>query len=91
MGRWKNHLLQIFDLPSDVTKSEPRIEWIKNGHLQIENHQGIQSFHPSELQVQVKDQVLFVSGNQLRIETINAYLIIVTGNIDQIRYLPKRR
>lgn len=90
MGRLKNRLLQLFDLPSDVTSSEARIEWIKNGHLQIENHQGIQYFSMKELKVLVKDQVLSISGNKLQIKSINAYIILITGKIDRIQYIPKR-
>ncbi len=90
MGRWKNRLIQLFDLPSDVTSAETRIEWINNSHLQIENHQGIQSFNANELKVLVKNQVLSISGSQLHIKSINAYIVLITGKIDQIRYIPQR-
>lgn len=86
MGKWKDRLSQLFDLPSDVTSAEPRLEWIKNSHVQIENHQGIQYFSPEELRVQVKDQVLSIVGRQLQITMINAYIVVIAGEIDRIQY-----
>ena len=91
MSRWKKRVLQLLDLPTEVTSTEPRIEWVKNGYLQIENHQGIQYFSEQEIKVLAKNQVLSISGKKLKIKTINAYLIQLTGEIEQIRYVPKGR
>lgn len=91
MKRLKNQVLQRLDLPMDVISAEPRIEWVQNGYLQIENHQGIQFFSSEELKVRTKQQLLAISGKKLKIKVLNAYIILMTGEIDQIRYIPKGR
>ena len=87
MGRMKNQLLQIFDLPSDVTSDAPRLEWIKNGQLQIENHQGITYFTDKELRVKMKEEQLIILGENLKIKLINAYILIITGKMDELKYI----
>lgn len=86
MGRIKNQLLQLFDLPSDVTSDETRIEWIHNGQIQIENHQGIQHFTDRELKVNVRQEVLVLKGKDLNIKIFNPHVIVITGKIAELRY-----
>lgn len=87
MGRMKKQLLQMFDLPSDVTSDAPRLEWIKNGQLQIENHHGISYFTDKKLKVNMKEEILLISGENLRIKVINPYLLIITGKMDELKYI----
>jgi sporulation protein YqfC len=87
MGRKKKRLLQLFDLPSDVTADTTRLEWIKDGQLFIENHRGIQHFSASELRVNTASEQLKITGEQLSIKTINRYIMIITGKLDEIKYI----
>lgn len=86
MRKMKNQLLQMFDLPSDVTSNDTRIEWVHNGQIQIENHQGIQQFTDKELKVNVHQEVLVLQGENLQIKIFNPHVLVITGKIKELRY-----
>lgn len=86
MGRKKNHLLQLFDLPSDITSDVPRVEWIKDGRLQIDNHLGLIYFTEQEIRVDVKDEILLIRGDNLTIQVINPYVLVINGKIETLQY-----
>ncbi|MBA4600755.1 sporulation protein YqfC [Thermoactinomyces sp. AMNI-1] len=75
-----------FDLPVHVTGDTPRIEMIGTMAMQVENYLQLEKFNFSELQIKVKDGILEIKGEQLKIKAIDPEIVLIEGQILEIRY-----
>lgn len=76
-----------FDLPSDVTGGSIRIEMIGNHRLQIQNHKGVEHFHPQILKIRTPQGIMEIKGEELMIKAIFPDTVFIEGKIKEVRYL----
>ncbi|SHE64914.1 sporulation protein YqfC [Seinonella peptonophila] len=87
---WKRKVHQmaegLFDIPTEITSEDVRLEWVGKSLLQIENHQGMDWFQPDEVRLHSKTGKLKINGSNLKIESMNRYEIRISGQIESIQY-----
>jgi len=71
----------VLDLPQDVYLDLPRVTIIGCEEVSIENTRGVQDFSDTELVIELAQQVLRITGENLSLRTIQVGEIIVTGRV----------
>jgi sporulation protein YqfC len=78
---------KVIDLPPDVTLDLPRLTWIGNRKLFIENHRGLVDFSSEHLKLAIHNGWLELQGSDLMIRTISAEEISIEGLINELKYI----
>lgn len=82
----KSNISDILEIPKDILLDLPKITFIGNLQVSIENHKGIVEYSNENIRVKMKDGIIKVSGMDLAIKTIIAEEIIIYGNIASIDF-----
>lgn len=87
LARLRHRLAEALDLPKDVVLDLPRV--IAVGHLQVlvDNHRGLLEYSPVRVVIALASGRLAVTGEDLRIGTVSAEEVTVTGEIRAIEFL----
>ncbi|NMB25488.1 MAG: sporulation protein YqfC [Firmicutes bacterium] len=88
-GRLLASLASTFELPADVVLDLPRTTLTGNSHLLIENHKGILAYEAEQIRVRTELGETIVTGRRLRIDSLFAAEIVITGLIDGIQFLKR--
>lgn len=73
-----------FDLPADVVAGVPRLELVADNQLCMENHRGILAYGTQEIHVSAGAFSVRICGEELRLRTMNATGLLVTGQIRSV-------
>jgi sporulation protein YqfC len=84
MRKWVSDWL---DLPAEVTDEVPRIEMVGSRRLQIENYLEVEKFNSTELKLKVKEGILQIKGEKLKIAVIYQDGVRIEGDILELRYM----
>lgn len=82
----KANISDILEIPKDILLDLPRITFIGNLQVSIENHKGIVEYSNENIRVKMKDGIIKVSGMDLAIKTIIAEEITISGKIASIDF-----
>ncbi|NLK07875.1 MAG: sporulation protein YqfC [Firmicutes bacterium] len=84
----KHRLLQglthTLDLPAEVMLDLPRTTLTGSSKILIENHKGILSYQPEHIRVLTAQGETVVRGKRLKIESLFATDVVITGVIHGI-------
>ena len=83
-------LASTFELPEDVVLDLTRTTVTGNGHLLIENHKGILAYEAEQIRIRSQQGEILVIGRRLKIDSLFATEIVITGNIDGIQFAKQR-
>ena len=83
----KKGISDLLELPRDIMLDLPKITMVGNLQLYIENHKGIIEYCTQTIRVNTRAGMLVVTGNKLIIKTIVTEEIVITGEIESIRFL----
>ncbi|NLA58609.1 MAG: sporulation protein YqfC [Firmicutes bacterium] len=86
-GRLLQNLTTALELPADVVLNLPRITITGNAQLLMENHKGIISYEPERIRIRTENGEAVITGSNLKIDSLFAGEIRVTGHIDGIEFL----
>ncbi|MCT4565771.1 MAG: sporulation protein YqfC [Maledivibacter sp.] len=86
MSKVKSNISDILEIPKDILLDLPRITFVGNLQVSIENHKGIIEYSNENIRVKMKDGIIKVSGIDLAIKTIISEEIIIAGNISSIDF-----
>ena len=70
------------DLPDEPIPGRPLVEIIENRRVLIENHQGVNEYGASLIQVKVKFGTICVAGCKLELARITKEQLIINGIIE---------
>ncbi|SKC79602.1 sporulation protein YqfC [Maledivibacter halophilus] len=82
----KEKMSNILEIPKDILLDLPRITFVGNLLMSIENHKGIIEYSSEYIRIGIKDGTIKLSGIDLMIKTITAEEIIVSGKIVSIDF-----
>ncbi len=88
-GRFLASLASTFELPADVVLDLTRTTLTGNGHLFIENHKGILAYGAEQIRIRTEQGETIVTGRRLRIDSLYATEIVITGLIDGIQFVKR--
>ncbi|SHJ79309.1 sporulation protein YqfC [Paramaledivibacter caminithermalis] len=82
----KSNISNILEIPKEILLDLPKITFIGNLQVSIENHKGIIEYSSENIRVKIKDGFIKISGIDLAIKTIITEEIIISGKIASIDY-----
>lgn len=80
-------VVKVLELPRDVVFDLPRLVLWGDQELMVENHKGLLAFDSCRVVVGSSCGALEIKGEKLCIKRVLIYEMVVTGNIEQIRYI----
>jgi len=89
-GRLLQNLASVLELPEDVVLDLTRITIVGNTQLLMENHQGILAYEPERVCIRTKQGETVITGGDLKIDSLFASEIVITGSIEAIQFLRSR-
>lgn len=87
LGRLRQRLADVLDLPKDVVLDLPRV--IAVGHLQVivQNQRGLVEYTPERVVLGLASGRLVVRGEELRIGAVTAEEVTITGQVRAIEFV----
>ncbi len=86
MENLKANISEALEIPKDILLDLPKVTFIGNLQVNIENHKGIVEYSNDNVRIKIKDGILKVSGMDLVIKTIVTEEIIISGKIASIDF-----
>ncbi len=86
MRKVSEFVADMFRLPKDVIMDLPRISVCGDKEIYIENHKGVVEYTDSQIRIKMNDGVISISGDKLRIITLELQRMVVNGDFGRIEY-----
>ena len=86
MADVRGALSRWLDLPEDITLDLPRLSFIGDLQVLVENHLGVRSFHEDEAVIATRIGEIEIWGKDLRVGAVDSDAIVLTGRIEGLRY-----
>lgn len=86
LTRMKENISDALEIPKDILLDLPKITFIGNLQVNIENHKGIIEYENDNIRVKMKNGIIKVTGMDLAIKTIISEEIIISGKIASIDF-----
>ena len=86
MGLRKN-MTEAFELPKEIMLNLPLITLIGREEVTIENYKGILEYSEETVRIGTAAGVLRIAGRELCLKQLSAECMVVTGKIEEIRFL----
>jgi len=75
---------EYLELPKDITMGLPKMTFLGNIQLSIENHKGVIEYTKEKIRINTRIGELVINGNDLKIKSIYIEEIIVEGTIHRV-------
>ena len=83
-------LASVFELPEDVILDLTRVTVTGNVQLMMENHRGILVYNPERICIRTQQGETVITGTGLKVDSLFASEILITGKIDGIQFIRSR-
>jgi sporulation protein YqfC len=83
----KEKLSEMLELPKEIIMDIPKITFIGDKQMIVENYKGIIEYEESKIRLNTQIGILRIEGNMLSIEEITSDDILVKGDIRILEYL----
>ncbi|WHH59581.1 sporulation protein YqfC [Petroclostridium sp. X23] len=77
----KEKVSDILELPQEIMMDIPKLVFIGNKTLTIENYKGIIEYSENMIRINTKAHMLKITGKSLEIKNITAEEVMITGDI----------
>ena len=77
---------ELFDLPREVLRGEPRVTVTGCCRVFIESHRGILEYGEEEIDVNGGSVILRVKGEKLRLDSMTGGELLITGEITGLEF-----
>jgi sporulation protein YqfC len=82
--RLAKRVADLFELPRDIVLDLPKVTFIGNLQVFVENHQGIIEYQPERVRINTTRGELQVTGRNLAIGSIGRDEIVIEGRIKDL-------
>lgn len=86
MRKIRERIAESMDLPKDVVMNLPRVSVCGDKEIYIENHKGLLGCSEDVISVKMRDGIINIRGEKLRIVAIDAESIVVNGGFSGVSY-----
>ncbi|MGE4284196.1 MAG: sporulation protein YqfC [Clostridia bacterium] len=83
----KEKMSDILELPQEILLDIPKLVFIGNKTLTIENYKGIIEYSERLIRINTTSHMLKVTGNMLEIKTITAEEVLIMGDILALEFI----
>ena len=80
-------ITEILDLPKDIMLNLPRLIFMGNRELFIENYRGIVEYTDTIIRLNTSEHMVIISGTALSIKNIATEEITLQGNIKKLEFM----
>lgn len=84
--KWRQNLVDLFELPREIVLNLPRLTVIGNLQCYLENHRGVIEYTTEKVRLSVNGGEIIIQGENLAIRYMANDEIAVDGNISQVHY-----
>ena len=82
-----SRLARVLEIPADVLKSTPHLEFSGNHELLVEGCLGILSFDTEEISFSAGKYSIKVTGKNLFIRNFTADAVLVSGTLTSVQFI----
>ncbi|MDK2798663.1 MAG: hypothetical protein PWP27_268 [Clostridiales bacterium] len=83
----KEKVSEILELPSEIILDVPKLIFIGNKNLSIENYKGIIEYSDKIIRINTNPYMIKITGQKLEIKTITAEEILILGEILTLEFI----
>ena len=83
----KEKVTELLELPREIILDVPKLVFIGNKELSIENYKGVIEYGEKMIRVNANAFIIKVTGHKLEIKTITSDEIVIIGNIASIEFV----
>ncbi|NLY44277.1 MAG: sporulation protein YqfC [Clostridiaceae bacterium] len=83
----KEKVSEILELPREVVLNAPRMVFIGNKDVTIENYKGIIEYNDTVVRINTNTHMLRITGQDLEIKNITSEEIILSGIIYTVEFI----
>ena len=83
----KEKVTEFLELPKEIIMNVPKIIFIGNQNLSIENYKGIIEYTENTIRINTNEHMLKIIGRDLEIKNIAAEEMLITGNIMSLEFI----
>lgn len=83
----KEKVSELLELPREVVLDVPKLVFIGNNDLTIENYKGIIEYNDKVIRINTSTSMIKLTGQNLEIKTITAEEILIGGNISTLEFV----
>ena len=86
MKRFSEFVADTMRVPKDAVMDLPRLSICGDREIYIENHKGLAGYTDTEIRVKMRDGMMRVSGEGLRIIVMKYGSIVINGRFNSVVY-----
>ena len=83
----KERIAKVLDMPLDVMCDVPRIEFMGNIRLSVENFRGVLDYNENCIKVNTTVGIVEINGESIVIESITDEAITIKGKFNGMRFI----
>ena len=83
----KEKITEMLELPKEVVMDVPKLTFIGNKHLSVENYKGIIEYTDRVVRINTNNHMLKITGQNLEINNITSEEIQISGNISTLEFI----
>lgn len=91
MGKIREKVAEMTDLPKDVIMDLPKIVIIGNREMQIDNYKGLLEYSQEVIRVATNNKHIIITGADLGINRMESETLFIGGRITSIEFCSKNK
>lgn len=84
---FRKYMTENLDLPKEIMLNLPLISLVGREEVIIENYRGILEYGEETVRLGTAEGILRIQGKGLCLKQLSAECMVVTGKIDELRFL----
>ena len=84
---FRKHVTETLDLPKEIMLNLPLISLVGQEEVTIENYKGILEYGEEIVRIGTAAGTLQISGKKLCLKQLSAECMVVTGWVEELRFL----
>jgi len=82
----KEKITKALELPEEIVMDVPKLQFIGNKDLSIENYKGIIEYSEETIRINTNTHLIRITGHKLEIKTITAEEVFISGDIAKLEF-----
>lgn len=86
----KERIAEICDMPKDIVMDLPRLVFLGNRELQINNYKGLLEYSTEVIRIATNNKQIIINGEDLHITRLLADTVFIGGKFSTVNFSSKR-
>ncbi len=89
ISRAKESFMEKLSMPNELTYEWTKITMLENKEIFIEGKNSIVDYYDNYIKIQTNNIYIILDGKNLKINDINDYELLISGNISNVGYISR--